>query len=182
MPSIRRQRLQEFHLFRSTTREFFRSLQDAGISFTQLKCLGMLGDAEKPVSLGSLSEDIGLSPAAVSRAVDGLGGRGVGDPLDEPHVGGTFGVAALGALFQHLARSDIAESLAGTGVTAAQQEHLAEGLGMASDAAGLPLAAAEAARNAFIHALSNGMWLSAAVGCSGGQVICRVLWRQMSRR
>jgi hypothetical protein len=82
-------------------------------------------------------------------------------------VGGTFGVAALGALFQHIARTDISDSLAGTGVTAAQQERLVEGLGMASDGAGLPPEAAEAARDAFIHALSNGMWLSAGVAALG---------------
>ena len=33
-------------------------------------------------------------------------------------VGGTFGVAALGALFQHLARNELADSLAGTGIGA----------------------------------------------------------------
>ena len=48
-------------------------------------------------------------------------------------VGGTFGVAALGALFQHLARNELADSLAGTGVSAAQQERLVESLGTASD-------------------------------------------------
>ena len=57
-------------------------------------------------------------------------------------VGGTFGVAALGALFQHLARGEIADALAGTGVSAAQQERLVEGLGSASDDGGLPPAAA----------------------------------------
>jgi EmrB/QacA subfamily drug resistance transporter len=82
-------------------------------------------------------------------------------------VGGTFGVAALGALFQHLARNDIASSLAGTGVTHAQQERLVEGLGMSTDGGSLPPAAAEAAHNAFIHALSNGMWLSAGVAALG---------------
>jgi MFS family permease len=88
-------------------------------------------------------------------------------------VGGTFGVAALGALFQHLARNDIAESLAGTGIGAAQQERLVEGLGTASDGANLPPVAAEAARDAFIHALSNGMWLSAAVAATG---VLLALW------
>jgi hypothetical protein len=82
-------------------------------------------------------------------------------------VGGTFGVAALGALFQHIARGDIADALAGTGVSAAQQERLVEGLGTASDGAGLPPVATEAANNAFIHALANGMWLSAGVAAFG---------------
>ena len=64
------------HLLRSTNREFFSELQDAGISFSQLKCLGLLADADSPRSLGALSEEIGLSLAAVSRAVDALVQRG----------------------------------------------------------------------------------------------------------
>jgi EmrB/QacA subfamily drug resistance transporter len=82
-------------------------------------------------------------------------------------VGGTFGVAALGALFQHIARNDIEQSLAGTGIGAAQQERLVQGLGTASDGAGLPPVAADAAHDAFIHALANGMWLSAGVAATG---------------
>jgi EmrB/QacA subfamily drug resistance transporter len=82
-------------------------------------------------------------------------------------VGGTFGVAALGALFQHLARNELADSLAGSGIGAAQQERLVNALGTASDGAHLPPVAAEAAHNAFIHALASGMWLSAGVAATG---------------
>jgi DNA-binding MarR family transcriptional regulator len=64
------------HLLGSTNREFFAALQDAEISFSQLKCLGLLSNAEGPLSLGALSEDLGLSLAAASRAVDGLVQRG----------------------------------------------------------------------------------------------------------
>jgi DNA-binding MarR family transcriptional regulator len=64
------------HVMGSTNREFFVELQDAGISFSQLKCLGLLSNADAPMSLGALSEQIGLSLAAVSRAVDGLVQRG----------------------------------------------------------------------------------------------------------
>jgi DNA-binding MarR family transcriptional regulator len=60
------------HLLVSTNREFFAELQDAGISFSQLKCLGVLTHADAPLSLGALSDEIGLSLPAVSRAVDGL--------------------------------------------------------------------------------------------------------------
>ena len=56
----------------SNNREFFAALQEADISFTQLKCLGLLREAGAPVSLGALGDDLVLSPAAVSRAVDGL--------------------------------------------------------------------------------------------------------------
>ncbi len=88
-------------------------------------------------------------------------------------VGGTFGVAALGALFQHLASSRLADSLAGTGLTAAQRDAIVHNLGSARDAApqGLdPQTAAQVARagrEAFIHALASGMWLSFAVALAG---------------
>ena len=82
-------------------------------------------------------------------------------------VGGTFGVAALGALFQHLASNELSSSLAGTGISAAQQDHLVHSLGAASDGANLPPVAAEAAQHAFIHALASGMWLSAGVAAAG---------------
>jgi hypothetical protein len=82
-------------------------------------------------------------------------------------VGATFGVAAIGALFQHLATSQLAHELAGTGITAAQRERIVDNLGSANEATGLPPQAADAAQHAFIHALSNGMWLSAGVAALG---------------
>ena len=60
----------------ASNREFFGALQDAGISFTQLKCLGYLVESDGSMSLGALSEELALSPAAISRAVDGLVQRG----------------------------------------------------------------------------------------------------------
>jgi EmrB/QacA subfamily drug resistance transporter len=81
-------------------------------------------------------------------------------------VGGTFGVAAIGALFQHLARNDLENELAGTGVSAAARERIVENLGSGSDG-GLTPQAAEAAHNVFVHALSTGMWLAAGVSFVG---------------
>jgi DNA-binding MarR family transcriptional regulator len=60
----------------ASNREFFGALQEAGISFTQLKCLGYLVEADGSMSLGALSQELALSPAAISRAVDGLVQRG----------------------------------------------------------------------------------------------------------
>jgi len=60
----------------TNNREFFVALQEAGISFTQLKCVGVLQQAGRPVSLGVLADELALSPAAISRAVDGLVQRG----------------------------------------------------------------------------------------------------------
>jgi DNA-binding MarR family transcriptional regulator len=68
----------------ANNREFFGALQQAGISFTQLKCLGYLVEAGGPMSLGALSEELALSPAAVSRAVDGLVQRGELNRAEDP--------------------------------------------------------------------------------------------------
>jgi EmrB/QacA subfamily drug resistance transporter len=84
-------------------------------------------------------------------------------------VGGTFGVAAIGALFQHLARGELETNLAGTGVGAAERDRIVENLGSGADG-GLSPQAASAAHDAFIHALSSGMWLSAVVSAAGALV------------
>ncbi len=81
-------------------------------------------------------------------------------------VGGTFGVAAIGALFQHLAANDLEGSLAGSGVGAAARERIVDNLG-AGGGGNLPPGVQQAAENAFIHALSTGMWLSAGVAAAG---------------
>jgi hypothetical protein len=91
-------------------------------------------------------------------------------------LGGTFGVAAIGALFQHLASNRLADSLRGTGVTAAQRDEIVHNLGSGSKGivAGVdPHTAAQvsrASKEAFIHALSSGMWLSASVAALGALV------------
>jgi DNA-binding MarR family transcriptional regulator len=60
------------HVLRSTGRDFLAELERAGVSLTQLKTLGLLGEAEGPMSVKGLSDAIGLSLPGVSRAVDGL--------------------------------------------------------------------------------------------------------------
>jgi EmrB/QacA subfamily drug resistance transporter len=89
-------------------------------------------------------------------------------------VGGTFGVAAIGALFQHLATSKLDQLLSGTGIGAATRERLVENLGSANEEQVLrtldPEAARQAgaaAREAFIHAFSSAMWLSLGVTLVG---------------
>jgi DNA-binding MarR family transcriptional regulator len=67
-----------------TNREFFGALQEAGISFTQLKCLGILSEAGAPMSLGAVSDELALSPAAISRAVDVLVQRGELNREEDP--------------------------------------------------------------------------------------------------
>jgi MFS family permease len=108
-----------------------------------------------------------MSTAAMNAVEPRKAGVGSGILSMSRMVGGTFGVAALGALFQHIARSDIADALGGSGISAAQQERLVASLGTASDGANLPPAAADAAHNAFIHALASGMWLAGGVAALG---------------
>ncbi|MGH2804792.1 MAG: helix-turn-helix domain-containing protein, partial [Thermoleophilaceae bacterium] len=60
------------HLLMATGRDFFAELERAGISLTQVKSLGLLAEADEPMSIKALSEAIGLSLPGVSRAVDGL--------------------------------------------------------------------------------------------------------------
>ena len=86
-------------------------------------------------------------------------------------VGGTFGVAALGALFQHLAAHRLERRARGhrhqrrpARATWSRRPRAAA----RRTAGGLPAARrAEAAHDAFIHALSSGMWLSAGVAAAG---------------
>ena len=71
------------HLLGSN-REFFQALEASGISISQLKCLGLLSNADGPVSLGHVSEVIGISLPAVSRGVDGLVQRGEVKRAEDP--------------------------------------------------------------------------------------------------
>jgi DNA-binding MarR family transcriptional regulator len=71
------------HLLGSN-REFFQALEESGISLSQLKCLGLLSHAERPVSLGFVSERLGISLPAVSRGVDGLVQRGEVKRAEDP--------------------------------------------------------------------------------------------------
>jgi DNA-binding MarR family transcriptional regulator len=60
----------------TTRRDMFSAVEEAGLNFTQLKCLGLVCEADEPLSVGALSERLGLSLPGVSRAVDGLVQRG----------------------------------------------------------------------------------------------------------
>jgi EmrB/QacA subfamily drug resistance transporter len=115
-----------------------------------------------------------MSTAAMNSVVPQKAGVASGILSMSRMVGATFGVAAIGALFQHLASSSLRDSLAGLPVSAAQREALVDNLGSGQAAGvlrGLDPALAqrvqEAGNDAFIHALSNGMWLSAGVTAAG---------------
>jgi DNA-binding MarR family transcriptional regulator len=72
------------HLLVSSSRDFFAAVEQAGLTFTQVKCLHLLGDAEQPLPLCGLSETLGLSGPAISRAVDGLVQRGEVKRTEDP--------------------------------------------------------------------------------------------------
>ena len=60
------------HLLTSTGRDFLQAVDELELSLTQIKALRALIDAGEPLSVGAVSERLGLSLPAVSRAVDGL--------------------------------------------------------------------------------------------------------------
>jgi MFS family permease len=78
-------------------------------------------------------------------------------------VGGTFGVAALGALIATVGRSKLDQLL--PAVPAGTRAQLATGLG--SGGSGAPAQVADAVREAFVTALRDGLRLGAAVALLG---------------
>jgi DNA-binding MarR family transcriptional regulator len=63
-------------LLTGTNSEFFATVERLGLSFTQVKTLGVLREAEAPLTVKALSDLLGLSLPAVSRAVETLVRRG----------------------------------------------------------------------------------------------------------
>ena len=74
-------------------------------------------------------------------------------------VGGTFGVAALGALVAAIGRRDLTQSL--PQVPAAARERLVDGLGSGAGLEGAPREVVRAAESAFVDALGTGLTISA---------------------
>jgi hypothetical protein len=75
-------------------------------------------------------------------------------------VGGTFGVAALGALITAVGRHDLERSL--PHVPAGTRERMVEALGSGAAPGGGSPEVKAAAMHAFVDALGNGLALSAA--------------------
>jgi hypothetical protein len=89
-------------------------------------------------------------------------------------VGGTFGVAAIGALFQSLARDRVGATAQAAGLPPGKEHELVENLGsgrLEEMTRGMDPAAAErladGMRDAFVHALGGALTLSAAVAAAG---------------
>src|SRR3954468_22525054 len=79
-------------------------------------------------------------------------------------VGGTFGVAVLGALVSVLGKHKLGELLPQAG--AATREHLASSLGAGASGRGSPQVA-DAMRESFVYALQHSLKLGAAVAAAG---------------
>jgi EmrB/QacA subfamily drug resistance transporter len=80
-------------------------------------------------------------------------------------VGGTFGVAVLGAMVATLGRSKIDQLL--PQAPSALRAHLTAGLGSGEAPHGVPLQVIDATQRAFVYALQDGLRLGAAVALLG---------------
>ena len=80
-------------------------------------------------------------------------------------VGGTFGVAVLGALMATLGRNRIDQLL--PGLPASARARLADNLGAAGLGHGVPPRVVQASHDAFVYALQNGLRIGAGVAALG---------------
>ena len=71
-------------LFTAGQRDLFAAIEEAGVSITQVKALRALAEVDEPMSLGAVSETLGLSLAAISRSVDALVRRGFVKREEDP--------------------------------------------------------------------------------------------------
>jgi EmrB/QacA subfamily drug resistance transporter len=90
-------------------------------------------------------------------------------------VGGTFGVAVLGALVSTLGRSKIDQLL--PSLPAADRSRLASALGSGQTVSSAPHQIVEAGREAFVYALQSGLRLGAAVAFVGALVAWSLVGR-----
>jgi DNA-binding MarR family transcriptional regulator len=63
-------------LAEALSRDLFAAIEKAGLTITQVKCLKVLCEADGSLSLGAISDELGLSLPALSRAVENLVRRG----------------------------------------------------------------------------------------------------------
>lgn len=115
-----------------------------------------------------------MSTAAMNAVAETKAGLASGLLSMSRMIGGTFGVAVLGAIFQARGHASLEDSLAGAGVAPAQIDAIGEQLGsggLDSVLRSLPpqqaLQAADAAREAFISSLATSIGISAAVAAAG---------------
>jgi EmrB/QacA subfamily drug resistance transporter len=104
-------------------------------------------------------------------------------------VGGTFGVAAIGALFQSLARTRIDERLANLHLPSSLRSQLVDNLGGGAGAKvlhgmdpGTARQVSAGMKDAFVHALSGGLTLSCGIAASGAVLALLLLEPKSARQ
>jgi EmrB/QacA subfamily drug resistance transporter len=96
-------------------------------------------------------------------------------------VGGTFGVAAIGALFQSVARHRFDDALGSAPLPEGQRERIVENLGSGGQHIADPQVAG-AAKEAFVGALSSAMKLSTAVAAAGAVIAIVLIESKLPQR
>jgi EmrB/QacA subfamily drug resistance transporter len=130
-----------------------------------------------------------MSTAAMNAVKEAKAGAASGILSMSRMVGGTFGVAAVGALFQSLSDVKLSSKLSGLGLTADQKSWFAHNLG-SGDVSGrlndLPPGTSrqvgDALRETFVYALTSSMKLSAAVAMLGVAIAAFGLQHVKQRR
>jgi EmrB/QacA subfamily drug resistance transporter len=104
-------------------------------------------------------------------------------------VGGTFGVASIGALFQSLSKSKLTTDLAGTHLSAAQHGAISDAIGggQAGNALkgldqGTAAHVARAMKDAFVHGLSGSLKLSTGVAAAGAVLAFVLIEKKLAAR
>jgi EmrB/QacA subfamily drug resistance transporter len=95
-------------------------------------------------------------------------------------VGGTFGVAVLGALVSTLGGEKLGQLL--PHVPSVTRDAMTKGLGAGSPPAGVPPRLVQSAHEAFVYALQNGLRLGAAVALAGAIVAWALIGRDAPAR
>src|SRR4051812_28361290 len=144
---------------------------------SQLTADSGYGDLLVPFMIMGLGMGLTMSPmstAAMNAVSPDKAGVASGILSMSRMVGGTFGVAAIGALFQSLSKDRLTSDLAGANLTGAQHSAVTDALG-GGDAThalkGLDASTAQdvgrAMKDAFVHGLSGSLKLSTAVAAAG---------------
>src|SRR6266480_257203 len=144
---------------------------------SQVTATSGYGDLLVPLMIMGLGIGLTMSPmstAAMNAVTPDKAGVASGILSMSRMVGGTFGVAAIGALFQSLVKDRLTTDLQGLHLTAAQHQHIVDGVGAGQSADALrsldpstAQQAGKAMKDAFVHGLSGGLRLSTAVAAAG---------------
>jgi EmrB/QacA subfamily drug resistance transporter len=144
---------------------------------SQLTASSGYADLLVPFAVMGLGMGLTMSPmstAAMNSVSPDKAGVASGILSMSRMVGGTFGVASIGALFQSLSKDRLASDLAGVHLSAAQHTAVTDGIGggqvgnaLKSLEPGAAQDVARAMKDAFVHGLSGSLKLSTAVAAAG---------------